>query len=519
MKQTEQDAGERGVYYALLLSVGDYLDAGQRKLSTWEADLHLIRTGLCRGLHFEAENISVPGTEGFLQAKEAAARLADFSRMLKPEDSFLFWFSGHGDGNALCFSDSMISMQSIFDYIEKLPAKNRIVILDCCFSGRQRTGEARQMDFQKNIDAFAGHGIAVLASCASDEVSRLSADGSGSVYTAVLSSAMCSRRVVRRGRISLSALARETAERMKFRNHLLPERMRQHPIFRSSLGGTVYFPVETQKTEDSPKKIYADTDSYVICSVKPLSCAKMKRMAAFVIPKRDLRMDEAAAMTAEVAQVVRNAKILEEGRTRGRFADVPAGAVWCYFGKDADDIAGSLYFAYGIWAADEQTRQMYFKENRHACVIDDIYLWMNPSYEAVRKINEDPQDTAVFLEETKRLMAQIVSIGETFIQSLQEIENGEETIDSVKTEYKEQIADVRRAYLRLTDGGIPPAELQKWCDEAENVTGCILDLSLLLDETKAETFDRREKWMMHYAVERYYEGLEKMKEMEKALFS
>ena len=517
MEQAEYNMSGCGTYYALLLSVGDYLESGQKKLPAWEDDLRMIKHGLCRGLHFDEENISAPGTEGFLQAKEAAAALADFSHMLGPEDTFLFWFSGHGNGDALCFSDSMVSIKSIFDYIEKLPAKSRIVILDCCFSGRLKAGDARQMDFQKNIAEFAGNGIAVLASCASDEVSR-SVDGCGSVYTAVLSSAMCSRRVIRRGKISLFRLARETAERMEFRNHLLPEKMHQQPIFRSALGGTVYFPVQARKTEKHLQEICAETKTYKICRAKSVSSAKMKRLAFFVILKGEMAAEELAAVTQEIAQSFRYAKIHNEGCSTERFADAPARAIWCYFGKDADDISRSLYFAYSIWAADEEARQLYFRKKRNACVLGGIYICTNTSYKAIRKINEAPQDKAAFLRETRPLMAEIVSTGEIFIQSLQEIENGEKTIETVKAEYKELIARVRRAYLRLTDGGVAPVQLHKWCDEAENLTGCILDLSVLLDEAKAETFDRREKWMMHYAVEQYYESLERLKEEEQTLY-
>ena len=67
----------------------------------------------------------------------------------------------------------------------------------------------------------------------------------------------------------------------------------------------------------------------------------------------------------------------------------------------------------------------------------------------------------------KPLMVKIVSTGEILIQRLQEIENEEETIDAVKT----------------------------------------------------ETFDRREKWIIRCAVERYYESLEKIIDLEMQLFS
>ena len=61
--------------------------------------------------------------------------------------------------------------------------KNKIVILDCCYSGNFTTAGAREMQFEESVADFAGHGIAIMASSAANEVSRFDPNGKGSIYT------------------------------------------------------------------------------------------------------------------------------------------------------------------------------------------------------------------------------------------------------------------------------------------------------------------------------------------------
>ena len=53
-----------------------------------------------------------------------------------------------------------------------------------------------QEHIEQSLDMFAGHGIAVYASSADDEVSRLGPNGNHSMFTGTLSSAMISPSIV-----------------------------------------------------------------------------------------------------------------------------------------------------------------------------------------------------------------------------------------------------------------------------------------------------------------------------------
>ena len=77
--------------------------------------------------------------------------LMEFSSMIEEEDGFILYFSGHGCNGDLCFSDGMINIQSIIDFVEKLKSKNKIIILDCCYSGKFYVSGVKQMKLEEAI--------------------------------------------------------------------------------------------------------------------------------------------------------------------------------------------------------------------------------------------------------------------------------------------------------------------------------------------------------------------------------
>ena len=170
-------------------------------LSTYRMDLAMLGTAIVSKLKAPNENVRLMAGDdnnGFVSTGVLARAINNFKEMLEEEDTFIFYFSGHGSNKKLIFSDGMVELQSVIDYVEKLPTKNKIVILDCCYSGDFVTSGAREMQFEESVADFAGHGIAVMASSAANEVSRLGPDGCGSVYTGILSAAILMNNSVRR---------------------------------------------------------------------------------------------------------------------------------------------------------------------------------------------------------------------------------------------------------------------------------------------------------------------------------
>lgn len=114
------DGGEK---YALLVSVGNYQKQNLVDLVTWKSDLDLIQRGLTQGLKLKEENLRALGSEGCVSVRELALAIQNFAKMLKKEDTFFFYFSGHGRNGELTFSDMGLALPSILAFIGELPCK------------------------------------------------------------------------------------------------------------------------------------------------------------------------------------------------------------------------------------------------------------------------------------------------------------------------------------------------------------------------------------------------------------
>lgn len=488
--------------YALLVGVGDYRNMNTENLSSYQNDVKLMKAALQSGLNVSGEHIRMMTGEkqsGLVTVSDFARSIASFHQLLKTEDTFVLYFSGHGSDQNLVYSDGSIALQSVIDFTEKLPAKNKIVILDCCYSGDFRASGAKQLNFEQSLSEFVGHGIAVMASSAADEVSRLGTDGKYSLFTSALATAMTQNRGKRKGYRSLYELNEEVQRLLDCWNKQYPEKA-QHSVFRSRMGGTIYFPVEThqekQAREKEQREIMWKTADYQVIQVKDISTRQMKRLSAFIVCHDHTDMTKLADYTKEIA-----------GRLRAR-------AVWCYFGADDRDIQNSLHYAYTIWAADAEIKRLYFKEHHDAREIQGIYVWENSCYEMLKQMQEPSMTREEFILTNKKLLALIVSKAEAYIVDLQEVANRTLDLHEMKERYRTWSLEVRKLYLELTDGDIAPEDLHDWSEEILNLAGWVLDLGLWLEyKQSSDEISESELWLIKRTVGEYCESLEKARKM------
>ena len=273
---------------------------------------------------------------------------------IRPEDSKGTDPSAGRDGD--------LSLQSLVDFMDTLAARDKILILDCCYSGNFTTAGARRMHFEDAIADFAGHGIAVLASSSADQVSRLGPGANHSLFTGALSTAMVHNKKIRKGRLSLTDI-NEEAQRLVRAWNQNNSGKEQHPVFRSSMGGTIYFQVEDYQPYQQRELSY-ETEYYRLVKVEPLSSPSIKRLCAFVILKKPGGLSALAAYSREIADRIKHEEIYSGPSSEARFKGTPARAVWCYFGHDESDMVNHLYYAYTIWAPDEDLRRLYFKSDK-----------------------------------------------------------------------------------------------------------------------------------------------------------
>lgn len=483
--------------YALLIGVGDYRRMNTENLSSYQNDAELMKTALVSGLRVPGEHIRIMTGEdenGLVTVSDFAKSIASFRKLLSEEDTFVLYFSGHGMDQHLVYSDGLIALQSVIDFAEKLPAKNKLVLLDCCYSGDFRAIGAKKLDFEQSLSDFVGHGIAIMASSAADEVSRLGEDGTYSLFTDALATAMVQNRRKRNGCLSLYEWNEEVQSLVNGWNRRYPERA-QHPVFRSSMGGTIYFPVENKKTE-KPQKVLWETEHYKVVQVKDFSTRQIKRLSAFVVCREHSDISRLPQYTKEIA-----------GKLQAR-------GVWCHFGADDRDIQNSLYYAYTICAADAEVKKLYFRENAYAQEIQGIYVWENSCYEMLKKMQEPSMTREEFILTNKKLLALIVSKAEAYIVDLQEVANRTMDLCEMQKRYKSWNLEVKKLYLELTDGDIAPEDLHDWSEEILNLAGWVLDLGLWLEQKQSGgEMGIGELWLIKQSIGKYYGSLEKLKEI------
>lgn len=493
--------------YGLLTGVGIYSDEERKSLSGTQKDLLIMQRALTKGLKFDPDNIRILGEEGNVQARSFARALSEFEGLLKKEDTFVLYFSGHGVHASLCFTDDMVNLQSIVSYIERLPARKKIVILDCCFAGSAQISNIRELTFEEAVAAFAGSGIAVMASCAQDEQSWLCEAGDASLYTRIVASALCSRRMIHKGRISLNDVNDEIRYLIQLWNKANPERQ-QHPIYRENYIGEISFEVEEYHPYVT-QKITAETENYYLHSIKPLSTGNLKRFAAFVVLKKadDTLLPQ---ITKEIVSQFKNSDVyaseLSEWRFKGRSAD----AIWCYFGHDAEDLERSNHFAYTIWAEREDLKKTYYRDNRNAEVVDGIYIFWNTSYGLVKEIQKTDTPQERIIAEYEELAGRLMSQAEAFIRDFEEVENNTFSLEEMQRNYGAWIREVKTAYFKLTDTDPAPVKRIRWAEDILDLAGWVTDMALLLE--KEEVGDKvGETWMVRQSISRYRWSMEELR--------
>ena len=499
--------------YGLLVGVSRYQEESRSSLPAAGEDLRLMKSALTDGLKFDTDDIRVLGEAGTVPAKSFARALSEFEGMICPEDIFVLYFSGHGTTQGLCFSDSVVDLQSIVDFVERLSAGSKIVLFDCCYAGDVRLSGRGDLSFEEIVSVFAGRGIAVMASSAADERSWLSEKKDASIYTKIVAEAFASRRNIHKGYISLGDIADEVRYLMQLWNKTFPERM-QHPVYRENYIGDIRFKVEEYHPYVT-QKITAETEDYYLHSVKPLNTGLLKRFAAFVILKGS---DDSVLprITEEIVSQFRNSDVYASEHSEQRFKGKSADAIWCYFGHDEEDILRSNHFAYTIWAAGEDLRKMYYRENRNAEVSDGIYVFWNTSYGLVKNLQKTDTPEEEIVREYQELAALLTSKAEAFIKAFEEVENGGLSMKAMKVEFRGWAADVKRLFFKLSDADPAPAERIKWAEAILELAGWVTDLALFI-ERKDTGEGTGERWMVKHAISRYYRSLEQLRDITQKL--
>lgn len=193
------------------------------------------------GLSVNLEDMLLCGENGRVNVNEYRAAFKDISMLINDEDTFVFYFSGHGAKksavNYLVFSDNFISVEEILELIDDIKCKNKLVLIDSCHSGNKNISLEPSIDITSTVDDFVGHGCAIMVSCDFDEVSGFDSYFQLSLYTRILYDAFTSPFLIKQGKKSLEDIKNYVDRLANIANQ--STKQAQHNAFRSSIVGTI----------------------------------------------------------------------------------------------------------------------------------------------------------------------------------------------------------------------------------------------------------------------------------------
>jgi YVTN family beta-propeller protein len=163
---------------ALLVATYRYEDAGLRQLAAPEHDAEALAEVL-RNREIAGFDVTVLVNKPYHVVGKA---IGEFYRNRRRDDLMLLYFTGHGlkddDGRLyLAMADTerddllftALSAQQIDDAMEACSSRQRVLVLDCCYSGAFPTGRISKADLQVHtLEKFQGKGRVVLT--ASDAI-------------------------------------------------------------------------------------------------------------------------------------------------------------------------------------------------------------------------------------------------------------------------------------------------------------------------------------------------------------
>ena len=198
-----------------------------------------------------------------------------------------------------------------------------------------------------------------------------------------------------------------------------------------------------------------------------------------------------------------------------RFHGRPADVIWCYFGYDTSDIRRGLHVAYTIWCRGDALRAKYYRNNRNASVVEGIYVFQNNSYAVLKDMQRPVKAHEVIEADYKKLLALIVTEAEKFVYDLQEVRNRIMSNEEMRASYGSWISRVKSLYIHLSEEEAAPDDLYDWTEAIMDLAGWVVDLAVLFEANRTGTAELRdnERWLIDHSIRRYYEALEKLKNM------
>lgn len=503
---------------ALVIGVSDYTTMRQNNLPFCVNDIQAISEAFISGLKIDPSNVMIYGKTGVVLGSDFVAALKRLSPITEPDDTLLFYFSGHGgtlpNGHHLLLSDSYINTQDIIAYLEAIPAKNKVIFIDSCMSGNFSVDQSAVFDIDNTVGEFAGKGYAVFASSNANQYSFGHPNKPISLYTSFLCEAIKDIHLIKEGKKSLYDIEKLLFLYLEIWNKKNPDKQ-QNPIFRANMGGTIFFDIH----EFHPfyvEKIYEETNKYIIYSVEPLHSSIAKRYAVKVILKQPFSFEEISILNLEIVKKVKKVDIYKNEIAEKRWYGKNVNLVFCYFGRDEADMVNCNYLCHTTWADQSQDKNWWYRLDKNSEVLNDVHFNYHSYYESLKIFTQEHTGNKnQLVADTKIIMSNLITLAEKVIAIYNEFLHVTKDENLLVSNLAPYIQDIDKFYFAETDLAIPPQELKEWSQCCSNLSATIHDFTLFYNAKylSGRTSENRVA-CMNMTIKRYYEDLEKLKEIE-----
>lgn len=501
---------------ALIVGVSEYY-LSCNDLPLCLKDIHVMKEALVLGLAVKEENIIFLGENKTVSTENFIDTLDKITKSIDNSDTFIFYFSGHGakrnNENYLVFSNDSVSMNALISFIDKLPCKNKIVMLDSCCSGNKDVSLDSPIDINETAEQFIGHGCAILASCDFDESSGFDIKRDMSLYTRILYDALTSPFLIRQGKKSLEDIKQYVDRLANIANKSLKDK--QHNAFRSSIVGTIFFEIEEYAPYKS-ERIYKETERYIIYSVEPTH-ANVKRVSLKVILKFPCSVDDIANIAEEINQEALYYEVFNNKISENRWSGYPNNIIFAYYGYDETDMINSSYAFRSTWIDKDQNKERWYRVSDNSSIINDIWIEEINGYSFMKKfISDNTSDDETLIDKTRTCMYKMIIAAEQFLSIYREYINRTTTEVDFINQTKNLSSEIRNLYFEQSDLHIPSKNLHNWSTAYSSLAAAIDDFVIAYDpNTKRDSNNRRQ--LMDITIKRYNECLERVKELDAEL--
>ncbi len=513
-----------GKVKAFIVGVSNYSIPDATDLSLCLTDIVEMKNALHYGLKVEERDIATLGSSGCVTREVFMLTLSEFTESVDENDVIMFYFSGHGatsdDNHYLIFSDGCLNIQDIIEYFEKMPAKSKVVFLDCCYSGGFSVKGTAKFNMEETVAEFQGRGCAVFASSSSNQVSYGRPDNPISIFTGFLCDALQDKYIISKGKVSLYDIQKLVRLYLEIWSRKNPDKQ-QYPIFKTNVGGTIFFKVQ-EYVPFCTARIFEEHDEFIIYDVKPIHIGMSKRYATRVILKNPFSLAEIAKISVEVKDIVSGVEVHTNRISKNRLLGQRANIVQVYFGRDESDMLRHNFLCRTTWVDDNQDKNWWYRvDGTNTFIINDVHFDIYPYYERLKIFAEDNTGTKEHvIGSTRAVLSGMITCAEKVISLFNAFKNKLLTEDELFERTVAPILEIDSLYSQSLNLPLPPTEIPiyEWNRDCMCLFDTIYDFTLYYSkELRGKRTSEDLRFVTEMAIERYYSDLERLRKTEAAL--